>query len=153
MTAFLPPDPNYAERVRASFARQQVMAWLGATLSEIGAGICEIRLPYRPELSQQNGYFHAGIIATIADSAAGYAGYSLLPSGADVLSVEYKINLLSPGDGDLLIARGEVVKVGRTLAVCRADVQIIKDSRSKPCATLQQTLIVMRGRREDCARA
>lgn len=142
--AMQPPDPDYAARVRASFALQKVMGWLGATMTEVGAGACEIRLPYRAELTQQNGFFHAGIVATIADSAGGYAGYSVMPADANVLTVEYKMNLLAPGDGELLIARGQVLKAGRTLVVCQADVQIVKSGQSKPCATLLQTLICVR---------
>lgn len=133
-------------RIAASFAQQKVMAYLGAELSSVSPGRCEIKLPYRDELTQQNGYFHAGIIATIADSAAGYAGLTVMPADAGVLSVEYKINLLAPADGELLIARGEVVRAGRTLVICRADVEVLKSGQSKLCATMLQTLMTMRGK-------
>jgi uncharacterized protein (TIGR00369 family) len=141
MPSFVPRDPAYAARVRESFARQHVMRFIGAELAEVRPGHCEIRLPYRVELSQQDGYFHAGVISIIADSAGGYAGYSMMPAGSRVLTVEYKMNLVAPGDGELLIARGDVLKAGRTLVVARADVIILRDGTEKLCATLLQTLI------------
>jgi uncharacterized protein (TIGR00369 family) len=148
MTAalFSAAHPSFAERVRDSFARQGAMALLGARLARVEPGECEIRLAYRPELSQQHGYFHGGIIGTIADSAGGYAGYSLMPPDASVLTVEYKMNLLSPGEGDLLIARGRVVRSGRTLVVVSVDTSVVKDGRETLCATSLQTLMTMHGR-------
>ncbi len=148
MKHFQTPDPRFADRVRDSFARQTVMEFLGATLTEVGPGRCEIRLPFKPELSQQHGYFHGGVIGTIGDSAGGYAAYTLMPADAGVLTVEYKMNLLAPGDGELLIARGQVLKAGRTLIVSRADVGVVKQGRETPCATLLQTLITMKGKPE-----
>ena len=136
-------DPDYARRVESSFARQGIMAHLGASLRQVKPGFCEIEVSYMPELSQQHGYFHGGVVGTIADSAAGYAGYSLMPSDSSVLTVEYKLNLLSPADGERLIARGQVVKPGRTLVIARADVSVVKDQREKLCATLLQTLLCM----------
>lgn len=141
--SFEPADPDYARRVEASFSRQGIMHHLGAALYEVNPGYCEIRLPFRPELSQQHGYFHGGVVGTIADSAAGYAGYSLMPPNSSVLTVEYKLNLLSPSDGDVLIARGHVVKPGRTLVVTRADVMVAAGDKEKLCATLLQTLMCM----------
>ncbi len=141
MTAFTPQDPHYAQRVRGSFARQQAMAFLGAELAELKPGYCEIRLPYRAELTQQDGYFHAGILSTIADSAGGYAGYTLMPADARVLTVEYKVNLLAPAQGELLVARGRVVRAGRTLVITQVDVAIVKDGQERPCAALLQTLM------------
>jgi uncharacterized protein (TIGR00369 family) len=141
---FTAPDPDYAARVRASFARQGAMALIGARLTDLDPGYCEIRLPFRTELSQQHGYYHAGMTSTIADSAAGYAGYTLMPADSEVLTVEYKMNLLAPADGESLIARGRVVRAGRTLIVTRADVDVLKDGREVPCATLLQTLICVR---------
>ena len=148
MRPFHPADPFFADRVRESFSRQQIMAYLGAYIAEVGPGRCEIRLPFKPELSQQHGYFHGGVIGTIGDSAGGYAAYSLMPEEAGVLTVEYKINLLAPGDGDLLIARGQVLKAGRTLMVSRADVSVIKAGHETPCATLLQTLMTLKGKPE-----
>ena len=146
MSVFDPPDPAYAERVRTSFQRQNVMALIGAQLSRIAPGECEIRLPYDPRLAQQHGYFHGGIIGTIADSAGGYAAFTLMPADSSVLTVEYKMNLLAPGDGDLLIARGRVMKPGRTLVVTSVDVTVRKGRRETPCAALLQTVMTMHGR-------
>jgi uncharacterized protein (TIGR00369 family) len=141
MAALKPVDPNYAERVRTSFARQPVMGFIGAQLVALQPGYCEIRLPYRVALTQQDGFFHAGIISTIADSAGGYAGYTLMPADSRVLTVEYKINLLAPGKGEQLIARGQVIKTGRTLMIARADVGVMRNGAETLCATLLQTLI------------
>lgn len=145
---FTAADPGYADRVRDSFSRQGVMEFLGASLSRVEPGYCEIRLPFKPELSQQHGYFHGGVIGTIGDSAGGYAAFTLMPENAGVLTVEYKLNLLAPGDGELLIARGLVIKPGRSLVVSRADVMVVKQGREKLCATLLQTLMTMKGKPE-----
>jgi len=146
MPGFEPRNPAYAERVQSSFNRQQVMALLGAKVTRLAPGECEIQLPFKPELTQQHGYFHGGIIGTIADSAGGYAGFTLMPEGSSVLTVEYKMNLLAPGDGDLLIARGRVLKSGRTLVVTQVDAFVVKGGGETLCATLLQTLMTMHGR-------
>lgn len=146
MPGFEPRNPAYAQRVQSSFDRQQVMVLLGARVARLAPGECEIQLPYKPELSQQHGYFHGGIIGTIADSAGGYAGFTLMPENSSVLTIEYKMNLLAPGDGDLLIARGHVLKSGRTLVVAQVDVFVVKGGRETLCATLLQTLMTMHGR-------
>ncbi len=138
-----PRDPRWEEKVRGSFARQKVMVLIGAELADVAPGCCKIHLPFRDDLTQQNGFFHAGIISTVVDSAAGYAGFSLMPAGSDVLTVEYKLNLLAPGDGERLIAIGEVVKSGRNLVITRGEVYVIKHGRSTHCATMQQTLMTM----------
>lgn len=152
MKAFHPVDPHYAQRVRDSFARQQVMGYLGAELTAINPGHCEIRLPYKEELSQQHGFFHGGVIGAIGDSAGGYAAFTLMPVDSSVLTVEYKMNLLAPGNGELLIARGQVLKAGRTLIVARADVAVVKDGKETLCATLLQTLITMKGKADQPVR-
>jgi len=144
--SFQPQDPDYAARVRASFERQGIMGHLGAELGDLGPGSCVIRLPFKLELSQQHGYFHGGVVGTIADSAGGYAGYTLMPSDASVVTVEYKLNLLAPADGELLVAHGQVVRAGRNIVVSRADVSVTKDGREKACATLLQTLMTLHGR-------
>ena len=144
--AFEPSDPKFAERVRSSFDRQGLMRTLGAELSDIRAGFCEIRLLYRDALSQQHGFFHAGSTAAIADSAGGYAAYSLMDASDSVLSVEFKINLLAPARGDSLVARGTVLRAGRTLFVCRADVFAQSGGAETLCASLQQTVMRMTGR-------
>jgi uncharacterized protein (TIGR00369 family) len=133
--------PNAAGRVRASFARQGLMAHLGAELGEVGEGTCAITCRPRPELGQQHGYVHAGVLAAIADSAAGYAALSLQPEGSEVLTVEFKLNLLAPAEGDLLIARGRVLRPGRTLTVCEATVAAVLDGVETQCAILLATMI------------
>jgi uncharacterized protein (TIGR00369 family) len=147
--SFEAKDPDWEAKARASFVRQGVMGFIGAELTELRPGWCEIRLPYRPELTQQHGYFHAGIIATVVDSAAGYAGFSMMPTGSSVLSVEFKLNLLAPGDGELLIATGEVIKPGKTLVITRGDAYIVKGDKTTHCATMQQTLMTMHGKGEN----
>ncbi|HEY7111546.1 MAG TPA: PaaI family thioesterase [Thermoanaerobaculia bacterium] len=145
MAPNLPPfeaaDPAFETRVRASFARQGLMRTLGAELAVLRPGFCEIRLPYRDALSQQHGYFHAGATTAIADSAGGYAAFSLMGPGDSVLAVEFKINLLEPARGEMLVARGQVVRSGRTLSVCRVDVCAVRGGAESPCAAMQQTVI------------
>jgi uncharacterized protein (TIGR00369 family) len=143
---FEPRDPDWESRVRASFTRQRVMALIGAQLTGLRPGHCEIRLPFRDDLSQQNGFFHAGIISTVVDSAGGYAGFTLMPAGSDVLSVEFKLNLMSPADGELLIASGEVLKSGKNLVIARGEAYVVKRGRITHCATMQQTLMTMHGK-------
>jgi uncharacterized protein (TIGR00369 family) len=137
-------SPDVRERVRASFARQGFMRALGAELGTVERGTCEIRLPFRESLTQQDGYFHAGAIGAIADTAGGYAAYTLMDAADNVLSVEYKLNLLAPGRGEALRARARVLRAGRTLTVCRIDVSAVREGQETLCATALQTLI--RGR-------
>lgn len=148
MPEFQAKDPAYAQRVQASFDRQKAMALLGARVSRLAPGECEIELPYRADLTQQHGYFHGGIIGTIADSAGGYAAFTLMPHDSSVLTVEYKMNLLAPGDGELLVARGKVLKAGRSLVVARVDAFVAKGGRETLCATLLQTLMTMHGKKD-----
>jgi uncharacterized protein (TIGR00369 family) len=116
------PNPAFAEEIKASFAKQTIMGLIGAELSRVEPGVIEITLPYRADLAQQHGYLHAGIVTTIADSACGYAAYSLMPPKSEVLSVEFKVNLMRRAKGEMFVAVAEVVKSGRTLTVVRADV-------------------------------
>jgi len=141
-----PSDPDFAARVRASFGRQGFMRSLGAELTRVEPGACEIRLAFRDGLGQQHGYFHTGALSAIADSAGGYAGYTLMGAGDSVLSVEYKMNLLAPGRGDAAVARARVVKSGRTLTVCQVEVFVERDGVETLCALMQQTLIRMADR-------
>jgi len=141
-----PASPDFEARTRASFARQGVMAHLGATMERVEPGRVEIALPYRPELSQQHGFFHAGVISTIADSAGGYAGFTLFPPEAGVLTVEFKIHLLAAADGERAVAQGEVIRAGRTLTVCRFDAWVDKGGKRTHCATGTQTLMTLVGR-------
>ncbi|HRQ57464.1 MAG TPA: PaaI family thioesterase [Azoarcus taiwanensis] len=145
---FQPKDPDYVERVRASFARQQIMSLIGAELAVVEPGYTEIHLPHRPEITQQHGFIHGGVVGTIADSAAGYAANTLTPADTSVLTVEYKINLIAPADGERLVARGEVIKPGRTLIITRAEVFAIKNAQWTLCALMQQTIMAMQGKAE-----
>ncbi|MFE7355076.1 PaaI family thioesterase [Streptomyces sp. NPDC057543] len=133
--------PEVRKRVRASFDRQGLMSHLGARISRIAPGRVHIVLPSRPEVTQQHGYFHAGATSAIADSAGGYAAYTLFPEDSEVLTVEYKINLLAPAIGDHIEAVGTVLKSGRTLTVCQLEVHGVQDGRRKLVANGQQTLI------------
>ena len=141
-----PRDPGYAARVRASFARQGAMRTLGATLESVGPGYCAIALIPRPEVAQQHGYVHAGVVAAIVDSAGGYAGFALFPEDASVLTVEYKLNLLAPATGERLLAEGFVVKTGRTLVITRGEVHADQGGKRTLVALMQQTLMVMHGK-------
>jgi uncharacterized protein (TIGR00369 family) len=143
---FTPRDPAFAERVRDSFSRQNVMRLIGAEMTRVEPGEVDIELPFRADLTQQHGYFHAGIVATIADSAGGYAGYSLMPAGSTVLTVEYKIHLLAPADGERLVASGRVVKSGRTLIVCEFEAAVLKAGSWTTCAWGTQTVICLQDR-------
>lgn len=141
---FQASNPLFAEEIKHSFARQSIMALIGAELSRVEPGIVEIALPFRTDLAQQHGYLHAGIVTTIADSAAGYAAYSLMPAGAKVLSVEFKVNLLRPARGVSFLARAEVIKPGRTLTVARADVFGIAEAADRELvATMLATIICL----------
>ena len=122
------------------------MTFLGAELERVEPGLVQIGLAYRPELSQQHGFFHAGILSTIADSAGGYAGFTLFPADAGILTVEFKVNLLAAADGERLTALGRVLRAGRTLTVCTIDVHVDKGGKRTHCATGLQTLMSLVGR-------
>jgi uncharacterized protein (TIGR00369 family) len=130
-------EPDAENRVRESFDKQSVMRLIGAELAGVEPGIVEIALPYRQDLTQQDGFIHAGIITTILDSACGYAAYSLMPEGSSVLSVEFKVNLLAPAKADVIKVRAEVKRAGRTLTVCTADAF----ANDTACATMLATMI------------
>jgi len=129
------------ERVRRSFSNQAFMSTLGAELTTVGKGVVEIRLPFSNKLTQQNGYIHAGAVIAVLDSACGYAALSVARDGVDVLTVELKTNLLAPASGNLLIAKGQVKKAGKTLTVCTADAFAITDTGEKLVATMLATII------------
>ena len=141
-----PLNPSFAEDVAVSFAQQPIMNLIGARLSLVEPGVVEITLPYRADLAQQHGYLHAGVVATIADSACGYAAFTLMPAGSNVLSVEFKVNLLRPAQGVEFVTRAEVIKAGRTLTVVRADVFGVDDKGGRGLvATMQGTMISLHG--------
>jgi|HubBroStandDraft_6_1064221.scaffolds.fasta_scaffold163431_3 uncharacterized protein (TIGR00369 family) len=139
-------NPEANQRVRESFSRQGLMHHLGAELAALSPGECEIRIPFRKELTQQHGYFHAGVTAAIADSACGYSAYTLMPTDCSVLTVEYKINLVAPADGEALIARARVLRSGKTLKICAADVFAVKGGNETLCATSLSTIMAMYGK-------
>jgi uncharacterized protein (TIGR00369 family) len=143
---FEPPDPAYADRVRASFGRQGAMATIGAALAEVGPGRVVIELPWQQALTQQHGFLHAGMVATALDSACGYAGFSLMPADAAVLTIEYKINLLAPAQGERFRMEGIVVKPGRTITVAEGRAYAIHEGREKLIATMGATLMAVVGR-------
>ena len=136
-------DPDFENRVRASFGRQKLMGAIGAELTRLAPGEAEISLKYRDDLTQQHGFVHAGIIATIADTASGYAAFSLMPADTAVLTVEYKINLISPAVGELFIARGRVIRPGKRLSVCTAEVMAYHQGKGKTIATMLATLMAL----------
>lgn len=141
-------DPAFAERVRASFAKQHAMDLIRATLPLVEPGRTEIHLPHWSGVEQQHGFVHGGVVGMIADSAAGYAAMTLVSASASVLTVEYKMNLVAPADGEKLIARGKVVRPGRTLVVTQAEVFAVKEGKETLCALMQQTIMVMHGKEE-----
>ncbi|HZE70245.1 MAG TPA: PaaI family thioesterase [Pyrinomonadaceae bacterium] len=141
-----PANPDFAEHIRLSFASQAIMKLIGAELGRVEPGFVEITLPYRSDLTQQHGYLHAGILTTIADSACGYAAFSLMPQDSEVLSVEFKMNLLSPAKGKSFLAKAAVIKSGKTLTVVRGDVFSVSEKDEQHLvATMQGTMICMRG--------
>ncbi|SDC89463.1 uncharacterized domain 1-containing protein [Cupriavidus sp. YR651] len=146
MTRF--SNPDFVEYVSASFDRQSAMHLIRATLPVVEHGRTEIHVPHWDGIEQQHGFVHGGVVGMIADSAAGYAAMTVVPASASVLTVEYKMNLVAPADGDLLIARGKVVRPGRTLIVTQAEVFAVKDGKETLCALMQQTIMVMHGKAE-----
>jgi len=146
VTEFKPADPGFEARVRDSFNRQPAMHLIGAVLTTVKPGLCEVEMPRKPEVTQQHGFVHGGIVGMIADSAAGYAAYSLFPADATVLTVEYKMNLMAPADGDRMLARAQVTRHGRTLTIVAFDVFAEKSGKMLHCATGLATMMCMLGR-------
>lgn len=143
---FIPCDSDWETRIRDSFGRQFFMVELEAHICRAEPGHVELSVAFREALAQQHGYFHAGVLASIADSAGGYAGYSLFPKNSSVLTVEFKLNLLRPAQGDRLRAIGQVVKLGRTLSFCDLSVLANNAGSEILCASGQQTLICLHDR-------
>lgn len=148
-SVFVPAFAGYEARVHQSFARQGAMRLIGARIADVAPGYCAIEITPRPELSQQHGYVHAGIVSALVDTAGGYAGFSLFPEDASVLTVEFKLNLLAPARGDRLVAEGFVVKPGRSLAITRGEVHAEESGKRTLVAIMQQTLMVMHGRSDE----
>jgi uncharacterized protein (TIGR00369 family) len=143
MRSFTASDPGYEQRIRRSFGEQRVMSAIGASLGAVEPGAVDVLLPFRDDLTQQDGFLHAGIVAAIADSACGYAAYTLMPATARVLSVEFKVNLLAPAVGERLIARARVLRPGKTITVCRADVAAVIGGDEKLVATMLGTMMAV----------
>ncbi len=148
MSAFEPRDPDFEARIRTSFARQAFMATLGAALSTVRPGEVAITLPFREALTQQHGFLHAGVVASVVDSACGYAALSLMPPGAAVLSVEFKVNMLAPAAGRRFEAVGRVRKAGRTITVCEGELRAFatEDEAGTLVALMQGTMMTVRDR-------
>ncbi|HZN39734.1 MAG TPA: PaaI family thioesterase [Planctomycetota bacterium] len=146
MRAFTPADETWEARVRASFARQQVMATLGITLRRLAPGEVDLEVPFQQALVQQHGFLHAGVLATMADSACGYAALTLMPADAGVLSIEFKINMMAPAKGERFTARAVVLRAGRNITVCEADVVAIGSGSEKVVARMLATMMTVRGR-------
>ena len=144
--ASTPENPDFERAVRESFSKQQAMRTLGASLRHVEPGGVEIQLPYRDDLTQQHGFLHAGVVTAVLDSSCGYAAFSLMPSGTGVLSVEFKVNLLAPAKGEVLIARGRVLRAGRTITVCRADGFMRSGDRDTMVAAMQATIMTVTAR-------
>ena len=138
-TSFEARDPEWEAKLRDSFRRQTIMGLLGARLGNLEPGLCEIEVGFREDLCQQHGFIHAGVLATIADSAGGYACYSLMSPGSAILSVEFKMNQLRPAEGEFFVAQGRVVKPGRRLFFAEMSVYGVSGERRVLCATGQQT--------------
>jgi uncharacterized protein (TIGR00369 family) len=140
---FIPKDPDFGNKVRESFARQKVMGTFGASLTELSPGRAEIRLPFSESLTQQHGFLHAGVLASVLDSACGYATLSLSPPNGAVLAVEFKINFLSPATGESFIARGKVLRAGRNLSTCTAEGFAATSGQEKLVATMLSTIMTV----------
>ena len=145
-TAFEPRDPAFEQRVRESYARQRFLTLLGASLERVAPGEVDIRLPFRPDLAQQHGFMHAGAMTTAVDTACGYAALTLMPPAAAVLSVEFKVNLLAPAYGESFLARGRVLKAGRTISVCTGEVHAWGRGDERLVATMTATMMCVRDR-------
>jgi|TARA_B100000809_G_C14962380_1_gene467881 uncharacterized protein (TIGR00369 family) len=146
MPTFEPRDPDFEAKVRDSFGRQTAMQTLGAVVSKVQPGEVEIEMPYRADLTQQHGFIHGGIVTAIVDSACGYAAFSLSAPDTTVLTVEYKVNFVAPAKGERLVARGEVVRPGATVTVCKGNVLAYENGEEKLVATMLTTLMLMPNR-------
>lgn len=141
--SFTAPDPDYQRRVRDSFAAQTFMSTIGARIAALAPGLCELTLDYDQRLTQQHGFIHGGVVSTLADTSAGYAAFSLMPAQAQVLTTEFKINLLSPARGERLVARAQVLKAGRTLTVCESSVFALDQGAETLCARALVSLMAL----------
>lgn len=143
MSAFQVQDPDYEARVRKTFAGQAALTTLGITLARIEPGTLELQMPYDAKFSQQNGFLHGGIVSAGLDTACGLASYTLMPANADILTVEFKINLLAPAKGQTFRFVGHVIKPGRTLVVSEGRAYAVEGEREKLIATMSATMMTM----------
>ena len=141
MNEYKPIDPNYEARIRSSFEKQGVMKTIGASLAKIAPGEVVIEFSYDPSLTQQHGYIHAGVVTTVVDSACGYAAYTLMPADSEVLSIEYKVNFMSPARGETFKGIGKVLRSGRTITVCSGDVVAVEGGKERVVAIMLATMI------------
>ena len=141
MNIYQPSDPNYESRIRSSFDKQEVMKTIGADLVMVLPGEVHIEFSFMESLTQQHGYIHAGIITSVVDSACGYAAYTLMAADSEVLTIEYKVNFMSPAKGDKFKGIGRVLKPGRNITVCSGDVIAIDNGKEKIIATMLATMI------------
>jgi len=144
--AFTMRDPDFEARIRDSFGRQGFMRYIGAEIEELALGRCVVAVPFRAEVSQQHGFFHGGIVGALADNAGAYAAFTLIGAEQSMLTVEYKVNLLSPGLGEQLRAEGEVIRAGRSLSVSRVSVFAVGDGGQTQCAAALVTMMTLVGR-------
>lgn len=141
---FTPPTTDFEARGRASFDRQGVMGLIGARLVHVAAGEVDVEVPFRADLTQQHGFLHAGVVTTVVDTACGFAAFTLMPAGAAVLTIEFKMNLLSPAKGDLLVAKGRVLRAGRNVTVCQGEAWMRTAGSEKQVATMLATMMTVR---------
>jgi len=144
MSQFITLNNDYATRVRESFVRQGFMNYLGAQITKVGPGTVEIEVPYSKNLAQQHGFFHGGVIGTIADNAGGYSSFTLMAATDSILTIEYKLNIMCPANGDKLIARGRVLRPGRMITTSQSDIFVVHDGKEKLCATMLGTFMTMK---------
>ena len=144
---FIPRNLDFEQSVRTSFSKQPLMKLIGAELAKVLPGEVEIILPFKNDLTQHNGFLHAGILTTIVDNACGFAALSLMPKNASVLSIEFKVNFMSPGKGEKFLAKGKVVKPGRTITFCSGEVISLNGDEQKLVATMTATMIMAQERR------
>lgn len=140
-TAFQPKCADYAARVSMSFSNQPMMTTIGARLSRIEPGLVDVEIPFQASLTQHNGFLHGGTVSTLADTACGYAAYSLMPENADVLTIELKLNFLAPAIGERVMAEGRVIRAGRSIVVSSADVYAFAGEHRKHVATMLATMM------------
>ncbi len=148
-TQFQAPNPNFEQRVRASFRRQRVMDSLGAIMTKVKPGRVEIEMLFQEQWTQQTGFLHPGILTTLLDSACGYAALTLMPSDVEILSVEFKVNLLTPAVGDRMVAQARVLRADQSLTVCAADLFAASDMHAKQVATMLATMRAVRAGQSD----